>query len=141
MNRRDFLFRAGAAAIGLAARNSLIGQTSPGGGGAPAHLPPVTEFKPLRRNTGYFTGRGGTIGWLVNPDAIVTIDTQFPDTASICLGGLPGRGDRKIDAVVNTHHHADHTSGNRIFRPVAKILVAQVNVPGLQAAAFERTSR
>ncbi|HEY4301419.1 MAG TPA: MBL fold metallo-hydrolase [Candidatus Didemnitutus sp.] len=138
MNRRDFLFRAGAAAMGLAARPSLLGQTAPA---ATTHgnPPPVTEFHTLRRNTGYFTGRGGTIGWMVNPDAIVTVDTQFPDTALICLTDLPGRKGRKIDAVINTHHHFDHTSGNRVFRPEAHMLVAQKNVPELQSAAFERS--
>ncbi|HVU18434.1 MAG TPA: MBL fold metallo-hydrolase [Candidatus Didemnitutus sp.] len=138
MNRRDFLFRTSAAAVGLAARHSLFGQSAAPAAPA-AHPSPVTEFHALRRNTGYFTGRGGTIGWMINPDAIVTIDTQFPDTAAICLAGLPGRKDRKIDAVVNTHHHFDHTSGNKIFRPAARMLVAQKNVPELQAAAFERS--
>ena len=141
MNRRDFLVRSGALALGMLARNPLSAQATAAGPG-PAKAPAaggVTEFKPLRRNTGVFTGRGGTIGWMVNADAIVTIDTQFPDTAALCLAGLPGRGGRRIDAALNTHHHFDHTAGNRIFKPVARALVAHKNVPGLQAAAFERS--
>jgi glyoxylase-like metal-dependent hydrolase (beta-lactamase superfamily II) len=65
------------------------------------------------------------------------IDTQFPDTAAACLAGLPGRGDRPLDAVLNTHHHFDHTSGNPVFKPAARTIVAQANVPRLQAAAAE----
>jgi len=99
---------------------------------------PWGEFHPLRRGTGYYTGRGGTIGWLVNDEALAVIDTQFPPTAAACLGGLPGRNARMIDVVLNTHHHGDHTGGNGVFRAVAKSIVAQENVPGLQQAAADR---
>ncbi len=92
----------------------------------------------MRRNVGIFSGRGGTIGWLAGKDGLVVVDTQFPDTASVCLAGLPGRRDRPIDVVLNTHHHFDHTSGNPTFRPAAKTIVAQVNVPKLQFAAAKR---
>jgi cyclase len=140
MNRRTFLVRsAGLAAAGLLSRSLLrapayaasTGSTAPPG-------PPVTKFTPLRRNTGIFTGRGGTIGWLASPAALVVVDTQFPDTAAVCLVGLPGREHRVLDAVINTHHHADHTSGNPVFRPVARTIVAQAKVPKLQFAAAEK---
>ena len=139
MNRRDFLMYSGAAAsLGLLSRAPLFGQTL-AAPGAPVQMPPpVTEFKTLRRNTGYFTGRGGTIGWLVNGDAFAVVDTQFPETAAICLAGLPGRVQRTLDAVINTHHHWDHTAGNKVFRPVARRIVGHQNVPGLQAGAAAR---
>lgn len=140
MNRREFLLRSGAAvSLGLFARSSLFGQAAPAAQPAPVRPPTlVTEFKPLRRNTGVFTGRGGTIGWLVNPDAVVAVDTQFPDTAALFLAGLPGRSGRTLDAVIDSHHHWDHTGGNKIFKPAAKLLVAHQSVPALQTAAFER---
>lgn len=148
MNRRDFLLRSGAAvSLGLLARHSLRAEIPAPGAvpDAPAAKPmpvqaptPVTEFKALRRNIGTFTGRGGTIGWLVSPDAAVIVDTQFPDTATLCLAGLPGLGKRPLDAVINTHHHWDHTAGNKIFKPATKLLVAHRSVPALQAAAAER---
>jgi glyoxylase-like metal-dependent hydrolase (beta-lactamase superfamily II) len=137
MNRRDFLVRSSLfATAGLMARARLSAQ-APVPKGAPA--PMITEFKALRRDVGVFTGRGGTIGWLASRDALVVVDTQFPDTAGLCLAGLPGRSDRKVDVVINTHHHADHTSGNPVFRPAAKTIVAHANVPKLQAAAAEKT--
>ena len=124
MNRRTFLLHsAGLAAAGLWSRSLARAQTSGPStgatGAAPADAkpvaappppgPPITEFKPLRRHAGYFTGRGGTIGWLASSSALVVVDTQFPDTAAACFAGLPGRGGRTLDVVLNTHHHFDHT--------------------------------
>lgn len=95
--------------------------------------PPQPRFEAIRRNVGYFTARGGTIGWLSNKDALVTVDTQFPDTAQLCVDGLRERAaGRGIDVAFNTHHHGDHTAGNAIFKAAAKKLVAQVRVPELQ---------
>ena len=116
-------------AAGLLARPIVTAQT-PKAGAAAA----TPEFKPLRRDVGYFTARGGTIGWRVNQDALAAIDTQFADTAKLFLEGLPGRSGRKLDVVVNTHHHGDHTGGNAVFKPEAKMIVGHVNVPELQRA-------
>src|SRR5512141_3431838 len=137
MNRRDFLLQSGAAvSLSLLARGPLSAQTSSTGSPPAAPVPvrmppPVTEFRPLRGNVGLFTGRGGTIGWLAAADALVAVDTQFPDTAEIFLKGLPERDGRTFDAVINTHHHGDHTGGNGVFRPVTRTIGAQANVPEL----------
>jgi glyoxylase-like metal-dependent hydrolase (beta-lactamase superfamily II) len=139
MNRRDFVVRSSflvsAALLPRALRSAE--SSAPAAAKAPP-APPVTEFKPLRRGVGLFTGRGGSIGWLSSKDALVVVDTQFPDTAAICLTGLPDRGDRQIDAVLNTHHHGDHTSGNGVFKPVAKTIVAHENAIKLQQERAER---
>lgn len=101
---------------------------------------PTPVFTDVRRNVGIFTARGGTIGWLINKDAVLVVDTQYPDTAKMCVDGLKGKtGGRTIDLVINTHHHADHTGGNGVFREQAKKIVAQANVPGLQRKAAEST--
>ena len=141
MNRRDFLVRSSLlASAGLLARSSLLAETPTAAPATPA-VPVKTpaglaakwtpEFRPLRRGVGLFIGKGGTIGWLSNPDALMIVDTQFLDSAAVCLAGLPGRGDRLIDVVLDTHHHADHTGGNGVFKPAAKTIVAQANVPYL----------
>lgn len=134
MNRRDFLLRAsaltaGATVIGSSAR--LLAQTPPAPASPAPAAPVKTEFTPLRRNVGIFTGRGGTIGWLVNQDGIAVVDTQFPETAQAFVAGLPDRNGRMFDVVLNTHHHGDHTSGNPTLRSESRKIVAHANVPEL----------
>lgn len=124
VTRRTFIVVSSMAAGSVPLRGPLWAQTP-----AP---PPATKFEAIRRSIGYFTGQGGTIGWLVNTDAVVVVDTQFPATATICVDGLKQRSSRGIDLVFNTHHHGDHTSGNRVFSEVAKKIVAHTRVPELQ---------
>ena len=108
-----------------------------------AQTPPPTavpKFEDVRRNVGIFTMRGGAIGWLVNKDASIAVDTQYADTAKVCLDGLKQKnGGRALDLVFNTHHHGDHTGGNAVFRADAKKMVAQAGVPALQKQVAETT--
>lgn len=97
--------------------------------------PAQGRFETLRGSVGTFTLRGGTIGFLLAPDGAVVVDAQYPDTAPVCLEGLQARGAGSIDLLVNTHHHADHTAGNQVFRSTVKQIVAHARVPELQRAA------
>jgi cyclase len=133
LDRRQFLALS-STAISAAPLTRLLAQQPP----APAQpaaqpAPPTPVFTDVRRNVGVFTARGGTIGWLINKDAVLVVDTQYADTAKLCVDGLKGKtGGRTIDLVFNTHHHADHTGGNGVFKAEAKKLVAQARVPELQ---------
>jgi glyoxylase-like metal-dependent hydrolase (beta-lactamase superfamily II) len=134
VTRRDFLTTS-ALAIGAGALGRrLLAQT-------PQQTPPLLNpvFTPVRRNVGIFTARGGTIAYLVNSDGIIVVDSQYPDSAKAFLEGLGKEtGNRPIDVLINTHHHADHTGGNVAFKGVAKTIVAQANVPALQKTANEQ---
>src|ERR671912_874424 len=104
--RRDFLATsAAAAAASTFGRFDLLAQAAQG-----QAAPPVTPvFKELRRNTGFWTARGGTIGWLINPAGAVAVDSQFPDTAALCVEQLlKTSGKTEIATPINTHHHRDH---------------------------------
>ena len=120
MNRRKFVITSTAALVGAAVRDPLW---------AMPQAPPQTVFTPVRNDVGYFTGRGGTIGWMVNKDAAVAVDTQYANTAQICVDGLKERASgRQIDITFNTHHHGDHTGGNTIFKAASKRMVAHARV-------------
>lgn len=131
MDRRRFLTRTGAAL---------------GAGLAVAALPfPVSArstqaglFTPIRRGTGRFESRGGTIGWLINDDALVVVDSQFPESAAECRDGLQERSGRTVDLLINSHHHGDHTGGNSVLGADADHIVAHDNVPMLQRMQAEQ---
>jgi cyclase len=125
-NRREFIVASSVGVVGASYfRAPLVAQQR-------EQPPIIPEFTALRGQVGTFTARGGTIGWLVAPEAVVVIDSQFPDTAQMFLDGLKERTSRRIDVLVNTHHHGDHTAGNKVFQPVVERVVAHANVPGLQ---------
>ena len=50
----------------------------------------TTSFEDLRRGVGIFNGQGGTIGWLVNADGILIIDSQNAAAAAACIDGITG---------------------------------------------------
>ncbi len=92
-DRRQFITTSALALAGTGlVRVPLLAQQPP-----PQQPPPVTTFEDVRRGVGIFSGRGGTIGWLVNPDGAIAIDSQFPDTAASCIKGLQAKSPKGID--------------------------------------------
>ncbi|WP_422355105.1 MBL fold metallo-hydrolase [Roseivirga pacifica] len=84
-------------------------------------------MKSLRNNVGIFTERGGTIAWLVESDGLAVVDSQFPDQANHLIAELKKQSDRKIDMLINTHHHGDHSAGNIAFKGKVNKVVAHAN--------------
>lgn len=119
MSRRQFVSAstASVAAIGFS-KVPLLGQT-PG-----AQAPPTTRFEEIRRGVGMFVGSGGTIGYLINADGAIAVDSQFMPTAQACVAGLKEKAPKGIELLINTHHHGDHVSGNPAFRAAVKRIVA-----------------
>lgn len=85
------------------------------------------DMKILRGNVGYFTEKGGTIGWMAGPDGVVVIDTQFPEQAQHLVTELQRLNMEKLDLLINTHHHGDHTAGNPVFGALTETIVAHTN--------------
>ena len=131
MNRRQFIISSSFSIAGTALhRNSVYAQApAPAfaegfGGQAPTQpaASPVTRFEDLRRGVGMFIGQGGTIGYLVNADGALAVDSQFMNTAELCVAGLKQRAPKGVTVLINTHHHGDHTGGNKAFAGVTKIV-------------------
>jgi glyoxylase-like metal-dependent hydrolase (beta-lactamase superfamily II) len=139
LTRRDFLASSCAAAIAGA-----MGRPDLARAWQAQQAPPV--FTPIRRNVGFFTMRGGTIGYLVDPAAVVVVDSQFAPQAQACLAGLNERSkNRAVDLLINTHHHGDHTAGNISFKGAVKKVVAHARAaehmrqpPGRNAPTTEQ---
>lgn len=131
-SRRAFLKTSALATAGVMAAGSSLTAT---GAFSPLHTGArngtLRNFTPIRRGVGTFEQRGGTVGWLVRPDALVVVDSQYPDTAEMLVQGLSERSDRRIDLLINSHHHGDHTGGNATIRPHAERVLAHRNVPDL----------
>ncbi len=122
MNRRTF-FQTSSAAAAL----SLINRPSWARAAGLLQQQPVTTFTELRRGVGVFTGSGGSIGYLVNADGAMAVDSQFMNTAALCVEGLKQRSPKGISLLINTHHHGDHTGGNAAFRGSVQRIVQHDN--------------
>jgi glyoxylase-like metal-dependent hydrolase (beta-lactamase superfamily II) len=123
MNRRQFVASSSMAIVAAALRELR----ATGLYEWQAQPAPAAKLEDLRRGVGVFTGRGGTIGWLATRDGVLVVDSQYADTAPACIDGLKQKSAHPIDVLLNTHHHGDHTAGNKVFRPIVKTIVAHEN--------------
>lgn len=96
-----------------------------------------SNFTELRNGVGIFTMRGGTIGWFTTDDAIVAIDSQYPDPAGTFVNDISNFGGGPEKVLFNTHHHGDHTNGNPVFAENGYEIIGQANVPGLMNQSAE----
>lgn len=119
-SRRNFLKTSSLTGLGISMANQPI---------LAALLNQDVPFKmmPLRNNVGFFTERGGTIGWMVTKEAIVVVDTQFPEQSAHLIEAIKKQSERRIDLLINTHHHGDHTGGNIAFKGLADMVLAHEN--------------
>ena len=129
MHRRSFLrhsaFTLGALTLG---QQKLLA----------AILPQTGNIKMLRKNVGIYTERGGTIGFLLSDEGIVTIDSQFPDTAAKYIAEVQKLNTKPLTYLLNTHHHGDHTGGNIAFKGIVEHVAAHKNSIENQRRVAER---
>jgi len=85
-------------------------------------------------------GAGGNIGVSVGDDGILIVDDQFAPLADKIRAALAKLGDGKLQFVLNTHWHGDHTGGNATFSSEASI-IAHHNVRKRMAAGQELFGR
>ncbi|RYU97439.1 MBL fold metallo-hydrolase [Emticicia agri] len=96
------------------------------------------KMKDLRGGVGVFTERGGTIAYLVTPQGMAVVDSQFPEQSTHLIGELKKLSDKPIQLLINTHHHGDHSGGNIAFKGIAEHVVAHANSLKNQKASAEK---
>jgi len=146
MKRRHFIRSSAALAAGVAVFPNLISCKQS------AEKEVAREiFQPLsvnagnlvtvRGNVSRFTNRGGTVGLLETKDGFVVIDAQFPDSIQPLLDSISEQSGKPIQYLCNTHHHGDHTAGNKAFEGKVDNMVAQKQVPLFQKARAEESDK
>jgi glyoxylase-like metal-dependent hydrolase (beta-lactamase superfamily II) len=75
---------------------------------------------------GGFTG--GNIGLSVGPDGVVMIDDAMPSSLDILQQAIRGITEQKIEFLINTHVHGDHTGNNVVFAEGGAHIVAHDNL-------------
>ncbi len=119
MQRRSFIRNTGLtlAALSLLNKDTLA-----------AFLSDQTyNIRMLTDNIGIFTEKGGTILFMLTKEGTVVVDSQFPETAPHLIGEIKKKTDKPFRLLINTHHHADHTSGNIAFKDLVKNVLAHEN--------------
>ena len=133
--RRDFLQLTGSAVLMLLLAPQLL-SCKTGTGSSPVIdqalsfiVPPGVDYKlnHVGGNVWTFVQRGGTIGVYASKDGICVIDTQFPTQAENLINQIKSISERKIDVLINTHHHGDHTAGNSAFEGLINTHVTHTN--------------
>ena len=133
MDRRQFITGSSLAALGFTlSSEQLFANLLFAGGGV---------ITPIRGNCGIYTEKGGTMLWYIAKEGVAVVDAQFPDSAGNFLKALKKQTDRKVDLLINTHHHADHTAGNVAFQEMVTSIVAHENSKKNQEAAYKASKK
>jgi glyoxylase-like metal-dependent hydrolase (beta-lactamase superfamily II) len=77
---------------------------------------------PVAGNIHMITGEGGNIAVSVGPDGVLMVDDQFLPLAPKIKAAMGKLGKGKLQYLLNTHWHFDHTGGNPTFGKEARIV-------------------
>jgi cyclase len=92
---------------------------------------------PVRDNIYMLVGAGGNITVQVGKDGVLLVDTEYAQLSDKILAAIRKLSSEPLHYIINTHYHADHTSGNENLRKAGST-IAGGNVAGdLGAEASE----
>jgi glyoxylase-like metal-dependent hydrolase (beta-lactamase superfamily II) len=58
-------------------------------------------------------GSGGNVAVMPTPEGVILVDDKFPQDNPQIVAKVKSLTDKPIRYVLNTHHHGDHTGGNK----------------------------
>lgn len=139
-DRRIFLQQTGLGLAGLYLGSGLISCSPKTSYASLTTIPTDSPYvmKHLRGRVGYFTEKGGTIAWLIDGKNSALVDSQFPEQMAHLITEANKLTDDSWNALFNTHHHADHTSGNISLKGKVSAVIAHENSKINQKKAAEQ---
>src|SRR3954447_19837923 len=90
-------------------------------------------------------GSGGNVAVMPTPDGVILVDDKFPQDNPQIVAKVKSLTDKPIRYVLNTHHHGDHTGGNKalldanaeiILHRNARANMVKGEMPGIPRIAF-----
>ena len=136
---RTRIFQLVGAAAFVTAAWAQQNQTRPAQTRAPQQNFDTVEIHvlPVQGDIYMLVGAGGNIAVQVGKDGVLLVDTEYAQLSDKILAAIRKISDGPLRYIINTHYHADHTSGNENLRKAGST-IAGGNVSGdLGAAAGE----
>jgi glyoxylase-like metal-dependent hydrolase (beta-lactamase superfamily II) len=99
---------------------SVAALQQPAGGQAQAR---VVNVEKLKDNLYMMTGGGGNSAvFITSTGVVVVVDTKLPGWGQPILDGIKTFTSKPVTAIINTHTHGDHVSGNVEFPTTVEVV-------------------
>lgn len=79
----------------------------------------------LKDNLYVLKGGGGNTAVFITATGVVVVDTKNPGWGQPILDTIKRFTDKPVTAIINTHTHGDHVSGNVEFPPTVDVIVQE----------------
>lgn len=128
LRRRQFLRTAAGAVAGLACSRAGLDAAFAQSPGEAVSTGEAVRARRLGERSFQFTGAGGNVVVLDAPDQLVMVDSGRPGRTSELLRAVADLlGDDRVDTLINTHWHLEHSGGNDIIGRTASTIIAHEN--------------
>lgn len=101
-------------------------------GGRPAQTTVNNDYnitvEKVRDSIYMLKGKGGNMGLCIGKDGAFLIDDQFSEATAQILNTVSNLTNKPVQFLINTHHHGDHTGGNKNMNEAGVVIFAQENV-------------